>query len=529
MQTLETLSKHLFLFIFLTLMACCSPEERLSMQLDDIEQQIPLNTNRAKVRLDSLYAATPQLFATPYNQARYILLDTYCNYRTNQEGSNDSLISVAEEYLLPNGTIRQKILCHLLHGVILDNANNNGLAMIHFQKAAIVGEGSDEHFLLGQVYCQMSRFCNSIDDYDCQKYALKALHHYSLHGNELYIEDAHYFVGLSLWKNQQYDSCWQYVKRNLERAELIVDKYIKWKNTRLLAMCELHLNQYDSAWVHIMDLREKYRLPFNYVDYNLLAQISAKMKRKSLAYQYLDSAQTFNNYIYQRLTNYLSQAFTYHDLGEDDKAYHCYHQYQSLRDTLSGIWSDKKVMVEQRDFVAQQLTETKMRNTILKYRLTSIILVLLMFLTSLVFKFYKDKIKRRHLQEINRLLDEQVRQMELNKQQAIFCIKQTEPVQHFKAALQGEGKATPQDWQNLDNIFHELLPQFREILMENSELNEIDWKICQLQKLDFSNSEIALLVNRAPSSVSSASARLCQKVLQRDGGAAEWSKYIHSI
>ena len=192
-------------------------------------------------------------------------------------------------------------------------------------------------------------------------------------------------------------------------------------------------------------------------------------------------------------------------------------------------WSKRKVMVEQRDFVAQQLIETKMRQTITFYKMVSIIALLLMLITGLCYRAYRNKLTQKHLQEINRLLDEQVRQIELNKRQAIFCIKQTEPVQHFKSVLQGKGKVINQDWQELDKIFQEMLPLFREVLMEKSELSDIEWRICQLQKLDFSSSEIGVLVNRASNTISSASARLCLKVLNREGGAREWSEYIHSI
>ena len=132
-------------------------------------------------------------------------------------------------------------------------------------------------------------------------------------------------------------------------------------------------------------------------------------------------------------------------------------------------------------------------------------------------------------QENEQLLQEKVRQTELNKQHAIFCIKQTEPIQHFYQALQGKSRSTEADWQDLDAIFHKLMPHFREVLMEKSDLNETEWRICQLQKLDFTPSEIGELVNRAPNSISSASARLFHKFHSESGGAKDWLEYIHSI
>lgn len=551
MGSIEIFKKFTYLFILILFIGCSSPLKELSTQLDEIEQLIPQDATLAQAKLDSLYETNTQLFTTPSFHARHILLDTYCKYRNNQEGRSDSLISIAEDYILQHGTIRQKMLCHLLHGVILNNSYNNSQAMLHFQYAASEGNGSDEHFLLGQIYSHMCDFCHTVEDYDCQKYAKAALYHYQQYGEPLYIEDAHYFVAMSYMDRKSYDSCYHYVKHNLQRATQNSDTFLLYKNTRLLAKCELHLGLYDSAIIHTNIIKSQYKEPFNYEDFGTLAQASAKIGHNSEAYQYLDSAQImFSGFEYQRLYNYKSQAQAYHDIGDDVNAFKSYNLYQALRDTIADSWTAKKVATAQRDFVLLQLEKEKTEQTVKYYKMISLITLLFIIVIRLCYHIRRSKITRKRLEEINhlqivkqelltkelatrqeneRLLQEQVRQIELNKQHAIFCIKQTEPIQHFNQALKGKYRIQESDWQKLDTVFQELLPNFREVLQETSKLNEIEWRICQLQKLDYTPREIGELVNRASNSISSASARLFSKTHLAAGGAREWLEYIHSI
>lgn len=178
-------------------LGCSNPIEEMTVQLNEIEKMIPQDVDLARTKLDSLYETNRQLFTYPDIHARQILLNTYCKYRQNLEGKNDSLISVAETYFLQHGSPRQKMLCHFLHGVILNNALKNGQAMLHFQYAISEGVGTDDHFLMGQIYCHMCNFCHSVEDYDCLKYANAALNHYQEYGDSLYIEDARYFIAQS--------------------------------------------------------------------------------------------------------------------------------------------------------------------------------------------------------------------------------------------------------------------------------------------------------------------------------------------
>ncbi|MCR5395754.1 MAG: hypothetical protein K6E86_10190, partial [Bacteroidales bacterium] len=331
MGSIEIFKKFTYLFILALFIGCSSPLKELSTQLDEIEQLIPQDATLAQAKLDSLYETNTQLFTTPDTQARFILLDTYCKYRNYTEGNNDSLISIAETYYQQHGTQRQKMLCHLLHGVILNNAYKNEQAMLQFQMAISEGDGTDEHFLLGQIYCHMCNFCHSIEDYDNQKYAKAALHHYQLYGDTLYIRDAHFFMAQSYLDRNLYDSCYNYIMGNLPWTIQNSDTFILFKNTRLLAKCELFFGLCDSAMFHTKSVRSKYKVPLDYEDYGNMAQACAKLGYRTEAYQYLDSAQKlFSDFSYQRLYNYQSQARTYHDLGDDVKAYKCYNLYQAL-------------------------------------------------------------------------------------------------------------------------------------------------------------------------------------------------------
>ena len=110
-------TKHL-IFLLMLLLCSCGKGRRINDELDRIHAMIQENPTGAQTALDSLYQAESEVFSSPQLQARHILLDTYCKFKKFQEGTNDSLITIAEDYLLQHGSDYEKTLRLLFHGIM---------------------------------------------------------------------------------------------------------------------------------------------------------------------------------------------------------------------------------------------------------------------------------------------------------------------------------------------------------------------------------------------------------------------------
>lgn len=533
--------------IFIPIIVGCTHPSAIEKKLEDINDIIRTDWPSAQMMLDSI---DPQTLTNRALQSQYILLRTYCQFRQCREGQDDSDIRMAKEYYRIHGTASDRMLSSFLHGCILENAGNKGGAMTCFKQAISEGETTKDHFLLGQIYSFMFRLCGSNLDFDCQKYAEESLRHYTLYGDESYIRDAKVNVGIAMLNRRDFQSGRIQLRSVREEAIAASDTFIWVKSNRFLAETEMHLAQYDSAQYHLDQINSQLHASYTSRDYDIQALIKAKNDDRIQAENLLLSAQS-------HIVSYSDQTFhlwvyanVAHELGDEREAYMQLANYHALIDSVHADWLNNSVMKEQRDFVEGQLVESELFNSNLLLLVSSLLVIYT--LSTIAFLLYKKNKKEtiRHMeeesllrkareeslskelqikQENERLLREQLIQKERNRQQVIYCIKQTQPVLHFRQALKEQTPASAKDWEELHTVFYDMLPEFEEKLMASCPLTETEWRICQLQKLNFTSSEIGELVCKAPNSISSASARLYKKVFQAEGGAKDWLNFIHSI
>lgn len=126
-------------------------------------------------------------------------------------------------------------------------------------------------------------------------------------------------------------------------------------------------------------------------------------------------------------------------------------------------------------------------------------------------------------------LEEWVKKQEGSGRNEVRAMKQSEVVATFREVLTRGGLLRSSAWRDLDHLFAAFLPDFERKLREENTLSETEWQICQLQKLDFTTNEIALLTNKAKNTVSSISKRLYVRYTQQDGGAREWRDYLKNV
>lgn len=85
-----------------------------------------------------------------------------------------------------------------------------------------------------------------------------------------------------------------------------------------------------------------------------------------------------------------------------------------------------------------------------------------------------------------------------------------------------------EEWPTIQQTLSEVYPDFYRQLM-SWKINAQETRICLLMKMEFPQSEIAVLTGRTDEAVSSSKRRMCQKVLGTEPSASEWNKYIDSL
>ena len=87
----------------------------------------------------------------------------------------------------------------------------------------------------------------------------------------------------------------------------------------------------------------------------------------------------------------------------------------------------------------------------------------------------------------------------------------------------------PEDWDEMEREIRPVYPDFARRLSGLCKMSDVEHQVCLLIKLRFSPSEMAGVLCKDISTVSSIRSRLYKKVFQQKGGAKEWDEFILSL
>lgn len=109
-----------------------------------------------------------------------------------------------------------------------------------------------------------------------------------------------------------------------------------------------------------------------------------------------------------------------------------------------------------------------------------------------------------------------------NQLSGIYCT--------FRKLMESGQHPSLSEWNELDDSLHRIYPQFREILLSQHHLTDMEYKISMLVKADFLPKEIAILLCRSREAVSSIRRRLSKRVLnEKQPTPKHWDNYIMSL
>ena len=86
-----------------------------------------------------------------------------------------------------------------------------------------------------------------------------------------------------------------------------------------------------------------------------------------------------------------------------------------------------------------------------------------------------------------------------------------------------------EDWQQVEQLLKTVYPGFTSQLRSLYQMSELEYHTCLLIKMRIAPKDIAAVLARDVSTISTVRSRLFQKVFGRKGGAKEWDDFILSI
>lgn len=99
----------------------------------------------------------------------------------------------------------------------------------------------------------------------------------------------------------------------------------------------------------------------------------------------------------------------------------------------------------------------------------------------------------------------------------------------IKNRLDTQKNISQKEWDEVDDLLEKVYPCFKDKLYAIDNLKTMDYRVCVLTKLGFSNSDIAVLINRSASATSIKRGKLYNKLTCKNGTAKNFDEFIKSL
>ena len=158
------------------------------------------------------------------------------------------------------------------------------------------------------------------------------------------------------------------------------------------------------------------------------------------------------------------------------------------------------------------------------------IVVLLLLIARIAIDYRKEKrrlqLQLQQIQEVQQERPKVVRQAIESVEKAYFASDEYQSLQRRIATgeILKDG-----DWLTIESQIKKLYPGFSSQLRNLHSMSELEYQVCLLIKLRVAPSEMAIVLARDASTISTVRSRLYKKVFGQKGGAKEWDDFILSI
>ena len=136
------------------------------------------------------------------------------------------------------------------------------------------------------------------------------------------------------------------------------------------------------------------------------------------------------------------------------------------------------------------------------------------------------QLQLQQIQEVRQRRQPTVRQAIETVETAFFASDDYDQLQHRITSGQRLKEA---DWQEIEGNVRKVYPGFISQLRGLYTMSELEYQVCLLIKLRIAPSDIAAVLARDVSTISTVRSRLYKKVFGQKGGSREWDEFILSI
>ena len=136
------------------------------------------------------------------------------------------------------------------------------------------------------------------------------------------------------------------------------------------------------------------------------------------------------------------------------------------------------------------------------------------------------QLQLQQIQEVQQERPQTVRQAIASVETAFF---DSDVYQALQRRLATGQRLKDDDWQEIESQIRKVYPGFISQLRGLYAMSELEYQVCLLIKLRIAPSDIAAVLARDVSTISTVRSRLYKKVFGQKGGAREWDEFILSI
>lgn len=266
---------------------------------------------------------------------------------------------------------------------------------------------------------------------------------------------------------------------------------------------------------------------------SILARIYANTNQKENAAECFQKIISSND-IYARANANLWLGKYACDKGNDKEALYYFRQYMQYEDSIKILENNEATTLSQ-SLYNYQLKEKEI--SILKIREISLkaqswMFIALATIACLLFYFEhtrRCKIKRQndYLQLI--IATNKKQHEDRQKFESKVNFKNNEVYKRIRDKCDKKQSITKAEWKEIELLFETAMPDFIPKLRGIHSLNRTEWELSLLSKMDFSWSEIALLVNLSYDAIHSSQSRLYKKVFKNNVTYKNWREFINSL
>lgn len=197
---------------------------------------------------------------------------------------------------------------------------------------------------------------------------------------------------------------------------------------------------------------------------------------------------------------------------------------------IMGVEMQKGDMREQRSYMLSP-KERQQANVIHGLLFSTIVIIILMLLIArIAIDYRKDKrrlqLQLQQIQEVQEERPQVVKQAIKSVETAYF---KSDEYQALKRRIATGEILKDNDWLTIENQIKKVYPGFSSQLRNLHAMSDLEYQVCLLIKLKITPSDMAVVLARDASTISTVRSRLYKKVFNCKGGAKEWDEFILSI